>query len=321
MKVPDQQTDIASHAAAWVIRLGGAPLTAAEHQAFDLWLAQSPDHVAAFTQAEQLWGEARALKSAPGQPRHSLPQARLPRAGRLPLTSAGLALALFGLGAAWFWFGDPTTILAADDRTGPGEIRTVRLTDGSQVQLDTDSAIAVDFTTRQRSVRLLSGDAYFTAAPVAGSEHRPFVVAAGQGSAQALGTQFMVAHEPDGGQVTVIEHKVRVAAAGAEVTLSPGQAVRYDAAHGLEPVEKVNLEQVTSWRDGRLVFDNQPLSQVIAVLNRYRRGRILIANNRLAALRVSGVFTTSDLSGALSAISQETGARTAAMPPFITLLY
>lgn len=322
MTVRQKQDTIDGYAAEWVIRLGGAPLTEAEQQAFDQWLAQDPAHVAAYLRADAVWGESAVLTSL------SLPlraTAKRPRRAAGPIL-AGLALAFVIGGAGRFWLGDPLTMLMADHRTGPGEIRTVTLTDGSQVQLDTESAIVVDFTPHERRVRLLSGDAYFTVAPVAGSERRPFVVAASDGTAQALGTQFMVAKEADGGLVTVAEHKVRVSAAIAggatgEVTLSPGQAVRYDDLHGLESVETVDLAQASSWREGRLVFNNQPLSEVITVLNRYRRGRIVIANRRLATLKVSGVFMTSDLSGALVAIRQELGAKTAAMPPFVTLLY
>jgi transmembrane sensor len=316
--------DIGHEAAAWVIRLGGAPLSLVERSDFDAWLAASADHVDAFARADALWGESAALKDQPGLSRAPA-ENRITRGRSAQPILAVIALVALLAGGTRAWFGDPTTWLAADDRTALGEIRTVTLTDGSQVQLDTASAIAVDFTARQRRVRLLSGDAYFTVAPVAGAEHRPFIVAAAGGTAQALGTQFMVAREPDGGLVTVAEHKVRVTAAAsggpaATVTLLPGEAVRYDGGHGLQSAHDVDVTEATSWREGRLVFNDQPLAQVIARLNRYRRGRIVIADHRLAALKVNGVFMTDDLSGALAAITQELGARTIAMP-FVTVLY
>jgi transmembrane sensor len=148
-------------------------------------------------------------------------------------------------------------------------------------------------------------------------------VQAAAGTARALGTQFMVDRFSDAVEVTVVEHDVQVAATSAdgqasEVVLSPGQSVRYAEA-GLAPSRTASLDQALAWRRGRLFFDRVPLDHVVAELNRYRRGRIVIGNTTLSSRTVSGVFDVADLDAALATIAQELGVRTASAP-LITLL-
>ncbi|MEJ1977958.1 MAG: FecR family protein [Acetobacteraceae bacterium] len=341
MKGLGQQGDIEAKAAEWVVRLGGGPLGDRERRALDRWLAESPAHATAFAYARSTWGELAALKAAPGAlfadvaalrgqdappARHGFPGWRVASPMMLHATAlAAVLLVSAGLGA--FWFGNPLVMLAADYRTSPGESRTVTLADGSLIQLDTASALAVHFDGHERRVVLLAGEAYFTVAPMRGSETRPFVVMAANGTARALGTQFMVGRQNQMTEVTVTEHQVQVAAAGPNadkpgiVVLSPGQSVRYDRASGLGAVAETDLARATAWRRGRLIFDKVRLADVVADLNRYRRGRIVIADSSLGDRRVSGVFETADPAGALAAITRELGLRAASVPPFVTLLY
>jgi transmembrane sensor len=216
--------------------------------------------------------------------------------------------------------------LAADYQTAPGEHQTVALPDGSSVDLSSGSAIALHFSERERRVELLQGAAYFTAAPMGTNENRPFVVQGENGTVTALGTQFIVNRFPDAVEVSVAEHEVRVALAStddpaASVVLSAGQSVRYSPESGIGKVGEKNIDLASAWRRGRLVFDRVPLGEVVAELNRYRRGRIVISSNSLASRNVSGVFETNDLDNALRTISQELRLRTASVPPLVTVLY
>ncbi len=324
-----QRNEIEAIAAEWVVRLGGGPLPGDERRVLEGWLAADPAHAAAFDRARTVWAELGALKAYPGALLRDAAPAGDPRrrvrTGLLRAAAAAVLLSVFG-GTAAFWAGNPLLALAADYRTAPGEVRSVMLADGSTVELDADSALAVHFTGQERRVELLMGEAYFTVAPMQGAETRPFVVAAMNGAARALGTQFMVEREGGQAQVTVAEHQVQVSARTADegqrsVVLSPGQTVRYDREGGIGAVSRVDLGQATGWRHGRLIFDKVPLAAVVAELNRYRRGRIVLAAAGLADRRVSGVFETGDLSGALNAITRELGVRTVALPPFVTILY
>jgi transmembrane sensor len=331
-----QGNGIEATAAQWVVRLGGGPLQGDERHALERWLAEDPAHIAAFDLARATWAELGALKAHPGALTHDLTlvRARPPvrdqqwrrvRTGMVRAAAAVALVAVFG-GAAAFWAGNPLLALAADYRTAPGETRSVMLADGSTVELDASSALAVHFNGRERRVELLAGQAYFTVAPVRDVETRPFVVGAMNGTAQALGTQFVVDRDSGQAQVTAAEHQVRVSVtspgnAQRFVILSPGQTVRYDPASGIDSVTQANIGEATAWRHGRLIFDKVPLAAVVTELNRYRRGRIVLATSGLAARRVSGVFETNDLSEALTAITRELGVRTVALPPFVTILY
>ncbi|MEM9681976.1 MAG: FecR domain-containing protein [Pseudomonadota bacterium] len=333
MNVPrDRQDDIDTAATNWVARLGGDPLSAAERRALDAWLAQDPSHAAAFDEARAAWSKMGALGDTADAFDCALdssatiqPASRAPRRHSRHAAAIAACLLIF-IGAVGFWVGDPSIALTADHRTAPGILERVVLPDDSIVELGPDSAIAVRFTADERRVELLSGLAHFTAAPMRGNERRPFVVTAADGSARALGTQFMVRRGEAGATVTVIEHEVEVSAtreAGRSeerVVVPPGKAVHYDDA-GLGTVRAVNIDRAMAWRRGRLIVDHQPLAAVVSELNRYRRGRIVIVDPSLAAREVSGVFDMADPDGALAIIARDLRIRTASVPPLVTLLY
>jgi transmembrane sensor len=333
----DRREAIEATAAAWVIRLCGDPLSPEERRALDRWLAEHPDHRMAFDDARSTWVDLGRLRNAPGSLAGDIvpPPSRAAGLRRAPGRSrprvwaqaGALAAVLLAVSLGFTWLGDPVTMLVADHRTAPAEIRTVALPDGSSVDLAPASAIALRFDERERRIELLAGVAFVTAAPTTQSEGRPFVVQAANGVARALGTQFMVDRMPDAVRVMVTRHRVEVAStseaakAAEAVVLSPGQSVRYDRRTGLGPVQATNPDHATAWRRGRLVFDRVSLAEVVAELNRYRRGRIIVADATLGDRTVSGVFETAELDEALASIAREIGVRTVSVPPFITLLY
>jgi transmembrane sensor len=230
---------------------------------------------------------------------------------------SGLLLALLAtlnVDTAW-------VLLNADYRTGPGERRALRLSDGSHVDLGPESALAVRFTARQRCVELLAGLAYFAPQPRDTDERRPFRVTAADGTVTALGTRFVVDQLGAVVDVVVAEDRVEVALAEtARVVLASGQTVRY-GGNGLGEVQAVNLNHVTAWRRDRLIVNQRPLREVITVLNRYRRGRIILAGRALAARRVSGVFDLAQPDTALAAIARDLKLKRLTLPLWVTLLH
>lgn len=327
----DRQDEIDETAALWVARLAGGPLDAADRRALEQWLAEDASHAGAFTEAQAALGMMDAFTHTPDMLQVDLPPpapasslAPAQRTHRWRRLTALAASAMLLIAGALLWTGDPLLMMAADHRTAPAERRTVTLPDGSVVELGPASAIALRYDDEQRKVELLSGVAYFIAAPRMGAEQRPFVVAAASGTARALGTQFAVDRFADSVEVVVVEHEVAVAVAdpngqSTTVVLSPGQSVRY-AADGLATPRATNLDQALAWRRDRLVFDHVPLGDVVSELNRYRRGKIVIGSSSLAQRQVSGVFDAVDTDAALAAISRELGARTASAP-LVTVLY
>lgn len=160
--------------------------------------------------------------------------------------------------------------------------------------------------------------------PAAAAADRPFIVDTGRLSARALGTQFLVERLADGDGVAVVEHSVAVMRSDGNhhmTVLSSGQALRYRRDRRSEPA-MVNVDplEIAPWRGGNLVFHQVPLRDVVAELNRYRRSRILLANDDLSARVVSGVFRIGDPDGALKVIAQELGLQVVTLP-FIVVVH
>ncbi|WP_443478279.1 FecR family protein [Novosphingobium aerophilum] len=316
----------------WIIRLGGEPLGEHEKQALDAWLQADRRHAAAFDHARSTWASLGALAEHPGRLLEDLPPAARAVAPSLRnralhrIVSAGAIAACAGLliGTGSLWYGDPLTMLRADYRTGTGETRMVTLADGSRVQLGPDSAIAARFSGTERRVDLLAGVAAFAAVPKARAGNRPFIVSAANGEARALGTRFIVDRVPGSVSVTVAQHQVRVSASGGSTAraavLSPGQQVEYGAG-GLRAARRIDVDQALSWQRGRLIVNAAPLGDAVARFNRYRHGRIVVARSALATRKVSGVFDTNDIQGAVATIAGELKLRTMRVGPLLTLLY
>ena len=313
---PEQQM-ITEAAAEWAVRLHAGALSEEAQAQLEQWLAADERHAPALRFAEQIWaalGEL-ALESRPVPHRQRPAEARTAPLThrRRPLRWVGRA-AVLSLVLAVGWVTGPTLLLQmqSDYRTGAGEIRTVQLDDGSSVELDASSAISIDYDSNERRISLLAGSAVFDVAPMSEAETRPFVVQSAGGRTKALGTQFVVGREgSDQAWVGVLQHSVAVSLqsppvqGAAQQTLEEGQSARYSVKNGVQPLPEFDLSAATSWRRGVLIFDRQPLGQVIEQLNRYRPGQILLANPALAGRQVSGVFRLEMLDSALQTLTRE----------------
>ena len=286
-------------ALAWLSLLHDQP-SSGDQATFSQWLLADPAHAQAYTQAQVLWelseGPARVLAAEDAQALQGYLDA-MDRSGhsRVGRWSAGLAMAaclllMVSMGAGWQparWFDD----LGADYVSAPGQVRSVTLADQSQVTLDADSAIAVDFSGGERHVEVRRGAAFFRVTHTG----EPFVVEAEQGQARVLGTQFEVRRQAQGAQVTVLSGRVGVTAqaGAAQQVLGAGQQVAYHAGRA-ESLHAVDSEAQLAWRQGWLNYYKAPMAEVIGDLQRYYPGRIILLNDELAARRISGSFPSKD---------------------------
>lgn len=329
----DRIDRIESEAIEWLAMQAAGPLEPADALVFESWLRRGPRHRAAYDSMRQTWETLAVLQREPGDLlRHTADLHEKSRQEASGLfTRRGLAPAfaiaaclLLVIGLTTFWTGNPVFALVADHRTAPGEIRRVTLPDGSRLDLGPASAVKLHFSITERRIELLGGSAYFSAVPQAAAAGRPFIVDTGRLSARALGTQFLVERLSDGDGVAVVEHSVAVTRADGDhrmTVLSPGQALRYRRDRGSEPgMATIDPLEVAPWRGGNLVFHQVPLRDVVAELNRYRRSRILLANDDLSARVVSGVFRIGDPDGALKVIAQELGLQVVTLP-FIVVVH
>ncbi len=285
----------------WVVRLSSPDATDADRAAFEIWRAADPAHAEAYAEMEGWW---RVSGHAPGRRKRGLPKG-----------FAGLvtALCLSGL------IGYETGLLdrfRADVWTGVGDIQTTVLPDGSRAALNTDTALTLHFTAAERDVRLLRGEAMFDVVPDSG---RPFVVRGGGLRVRAVGTRFFVRAGGDAEPVGVAEGRVDAATSVGTVTIGAGE-VALRAADGRLVVESGDVERATAWRAGKLVVSTRPLGEIVAELDRYRRGRILLLGSGLAAQRFSGTLDVRDTDDALDVLAATMGLRVTRLTPYLVLL-
>lgn len=277
-------------AAMWVAKLQSEDATVADREAFDRWVAEHPDHQAAYDELYALWGDLGDVPIPAGRLGELRAQRRRRVGGFVGLClAAGVAILSLTTPYGDRW--------RADYYTGVGEVRRITLEDGTEVDLNTDTALVVRYEQNSRMVRLLRGEAFFA---VAKNPFRPFVVEGGSISATALGTRYSVgtAGADRAADVQVEEGRVEVEASGNKAILGAGETATIDR-QGRLSLSKADVAAGTAWRDGKLVFSRRPLRDVLATLERYRRGRILLLDETAGALEVSGIFDPHDTDDAL----------------------
>ncbi|MCV2216321.1 FecR family protein [Thauera sp. Sel9] len=205
--------------------------------------------------------------------------------------NAGTAAAV--LLAAALWWADPA-YRNEHFATAIGELREIPLADGSRLVLDTASAAQVSWHLRSRRVELQQGRVHFDVEP---STFRPMTVAAGEIRVRVVGTRFDVWRQPTGTQVVVQQGTVAVwhAAHEQDSTLLPaGQQIRFDdafqAEHSPPSSTRVDAESLGTWQTGLLVFQNTPLNEALAEIQRYRQAPIRLQGKFGSDTNVSGVF-------------------------------
>lgn len=283
----------------WLLKLQAAPKDATLVKACALWRAGDAKHEMAFTKASRALSDSRFLllqdtefaKTAARKPHH-------------PIRATVTSMLVFGAIAGSFIAFDGPMRLRSDAMSARNEMPIIKLTDGSTVQLNAGSAIAFDITENIRRVQLLRGEAYFIVAP---DTKRPFTVMAANGAVTALGTEFDVKLKNLGADVIVTQHAVEIQASTTSTAFNPrdtlrleqGHSVFYDNTSGIGQVIRVDPELAASWRNGRLVFEDQPLASVIEDIARHLPGRVMIASSDLADRRITGTFDLSAPSTAL----------------------
>ena len=181
--------------------------------------------------------------------------------------------------------------------TGVGQQATATLQDGTSVTLNTDSTLEVDYSALRRDVRLISGQALFK---VVHNASRPFVVTAGNRQVIDVGTEFEVELQGQKVSVALLEGRVQVQplATSARDREAPTQPVAILApgeqliagAEGDVTVKPADVEQLVSWKSGRIRFNDTPLSDAVAEMNRYNHTPIVLADPSLSDIRITGSF-------------------------------
>lgn len=289
-------------AIAWLLRLRDAPADTQSRRAFAAWLAADPSHQTAYRQVQAQWDWMEPLKQQSFRARDAAlryrPTARQ-SSGRKWLIYAAAATVLLGVGLAIFspqgWYGFPHSY-----NTGKGQRQVLALSDGSELELNTDTEVRVHFNHTQRHVDLIRGEAFFK---VTHNADRPFSVRAGNLSVRDIGTAFDVYKQADRVSVAVQEGVVEMAGQGESRELKAGQQLAYGDDERFVPATANDIASATAWRQGQLIFNGRRLIEVLAEIGRYHDVQIRLPDPKLAELRVNGSFRTEQLDSMLNAVT------------------
>ncbi|WP_252088501.1 FecR family protein [Pseudomonas sp. MWU13-3659] len=284
-------------AIAWKLCLDEDSGTPDERSEFMRWHAAHEEHARAW---QQLGALDQRVSAAAGPVRHTLLQSRAGLRQRLGGLGTGLA-GMLVLGGLLAWAGVPTLAPGywlADQRTATGEMRTLRLEDGTLLSLNTHTAVDIDFHGEQRLIVLHQGE---ISVETGHADSRPLLVRTEDGRLRPLGTRFLVKREAGGTRLEVLQASVAAKPqnSGDEQVLREGQQVLM-SADGLGRVDPVTAGS-DAWTRGMLVVDNVRLADLVATLGQYRSGHLGVADE-VADLRVSGSFPLTDTDLALASL-------------------
>lgn len=287
-------------AALWAARLDGAGLSPAERAELDAWLAGDHERRVRLAEYCQLSVDlGRLLPGLAAEGRIERPPGKTAPMGLWrPRWAVALALAL--VAAAGVWVGRPA---ARPERIAApaGSVRSFTLADGTKVELNANTGLLVENGRSERRVRLAEGEAFFE---VSKDKARPFVVETPAGLVRVTGTRFDVRTDaPSELEVTVVEGTVQVrpseeSGGSPRETreLHPGdRLVAQDGGVGVRALSSGSVDDALAWRDGQVVFDGTPLSEVLARAARYHGRGDITASRGAAVHAISGRMRLDDL--------------------------
>lgn len=299
----------------WFLQLRDSPDDPQLRARFDQWLLDDEKNSKAYERVRCLMGDASILVAKD--------ETFLVKASRKETSKSirsGLAAVVLILLGSGIYFSDALDRLRADYVSGTGERMTVSAPDGSILSLNADTAIALHFSEKERRLELIRGEVFVD---VTSDPQRPFKVDAGGGLTTALGTAFNVNLRDDKTSVTVIRHSVAVRTDGGEqaAVLQENHRIDYSSDGHMSTVSNVDSTSVTAWTQGRLLFEDQPLSDLIGDLERYFPGKIVVGEEKLRHRRLSGNLDLTDPNAAIDTLALAFDINITRISPYLIILH
>lgn len=284
----------------WLVRRNGSGWTDEDQEDLDAWLDESMAHKAAFWRADYGWRQADRIRSLGLRPGERSDASGWYRKWR-PVAIAASFAALLMVGGLSILPGflEQTGIHVRQARfdTPVGGRRVVPLSDGSEVELNTQTVLRTAVSKFRREIWLDSGEAFFE---VAHRNGEPFVVHAGERTITVLGTKFSVRRDKDRVTVNVLEGRVRVeddegARPHSTIITTGDTAISRGSSILVTGRSPKRVENALAWREGRLSFEQAPLSEVVAEFNRYNRTRLVVIDPATGRIPIGGSFDASSV--------------------------
>jgi len=296
--------DIDARAAEWIERRYFGEWNAADQTALDTWLEESVVHRVAFVRLETGWRRTERLAALrPFKSGRAAPSRR----NWSILTGIAAALgivAILGVIGSNYFVRPGERVYA----TKVGGREKVTFADGSQIELNTDTVLRARMTTKERTVWLDKGEAYFQ---VKHDVHNPFIVVASGHRVIDLGTKFLVRRDDNSLEVALLEGRVRFGVAGGHPQsslLKPGDDVLATAES--ISVTRKSTQQLTNkltWRRGVVVFKDTPLADAVRELDRYNNQKLVVADPAISRRTISGTIPTNDVTGFIRVVRDVLG--------------
>ena len=293
--LPKSRARIRREASDWVVRLAEDASTE-DHAAFRRWREADPRHAEAYDRIAAIWNQAGRLSRSAAAGNLQADRHGRPRALGFALAASLAAVVLVTtllLGSRWLPNSAPerdAMVFAA----AVGEIREIELPDGSRLTLDSASRVEAAFTEAERKLTLREGRARFQVA----HERRPFVVGAGSSEVVATGTLFDVSLIGDRTTVLLLEGSVEIRAKDDQRKLErlvPGQKLILASS---APAERRRAGRgEAAWPTRMLEFGDTRLDEAAALANRYGKVQLMLGDEHIRSLRVSGAFRAGDIAG------------------------
>lgn len=289
----DLDTDaIERRAADWaVLRRNRRDWTEDRQAELDAWLSQSLAHRVAYLRIDAMWERTQRL-AALRTPMRSSKDVLVSRKSWWSRIAVVVGVAAISGLFVTQYLQHPRAQFV---ETPKGGRERLTLADGSQIELNTDTAALINIQPNARSVQLLRGEAYFQ---VNHDASRPFVVTIGKHRIVDLGTKFIVRANTGAVKVTLISGSARLEDANTQgesrsVVLMPGEvAIATADATRVSKHTFRELSESLAWQRGSVVFHNELLSNAAAELNRYGGSTLVVADSASAKLTISGTFLT-----------------------------
>lgn len=307
-----------AQAAAWLERRDREDWNAEQQAAMETWLAESSAHRLAYLRLYAAWNYADRLAAM-----------RRPRFGRLISSGRKIGPAAFKIAAACAVvaaIGVAATNYSAKPQTQAFETpvgghETLKLADGSRIELNTNTKVRVSLSPGQRQVWLDRGEAYFE---IQHNAARPFTVVTGNHRVTDLGTKFVVRVDQVSLRVALLEGRARFDTESLwnqqqSVLLTPGDVViATRSSLSMERQPSRLLADGLGWRHGMLIFDRMPLADVVAQFNRYNAKKLSVSG-RAAQMKIDGTFPANNIDDFLHLARAVLGLKVEQQPDVVVL--
>jgi transmembrane sensor len=303
-----RDTGIREEAARWYARLHAHDCTEGDRAAFRCWQGRHRRHREAYETLETVTKRIDAVAAdarlqALAEEAFEAARAELPRATQRWHVPAALAASVLFAVTCLYIAVSPNDSPEAIAFEASNELASITLSDGSEVQLDVNTKITAAIGPDRREIKLLRGRAMFA---VAHDRTRPFSVDAAGARTTALGTRFQVQRSEGAVLVTLEEGSVAIESTSPEAKfyeqLHPGEQLSFDAHSAAHEKRFIDLQEVTGWTRGRLVFRGTPLEEALREVNRYSGVKVRLGDPTIASVPVGGNFHLGNAESVVSAL-------------------